>query len=133
MKKKSILISALIVIVLIILLIANHLIGTGFLIRNDVVLLDYSVSEDGTEITLHTSILSSMGYTRGFKDNGGGVKPHYLTFYSTFGGLNSTLGAKDKHVLTLDSQDDEIYFNRADGGYELVLQKDKTSGEWVRP
>ena len=132
MKKKTIIISVLVVVALIILLIANHLIGTGFLIRNDVVLLDYSVSEDGTEITLHTSILSSMGYTRGFKDNGGGVKPHYLTF-STFGGLNSKLGAKDKHILTLDSNDSEIYFNRADGGYELVLQKDKETGEWIRP
>lgn len=73
------------------------------------------------------------GITRGFKDNGGGVKPHYLTFYSTFGGLNCQLGAKSEHTLTLDKDDTEIYFNRADGGYELVLQKDKETGEWIRP
>ena len=74
-----------------------------------------------------------MGFTRGFKDNGGGIKPHYLTFYSTFGGLNSKLGAKSEHILELDKDDIEIYFNRADGGYELIWQKDKVTGEWVRP
>ncbi len=47
----------------------------------DVVLVDYSVSEDGTEITLDVGIPTSIGYIRGFKDNGGGVKPHYLTFF----------------------------------------------------
>ena len=104
-----------------------------FLTRNDVVLLDYSVSEDGTEITLNTTIPTSMGYIRGFKDNGGGVKPHYLTFYSTFGGLNSSFGAKHEFELELDKTDTEIWFNRADGGYELVLQKNEETGEWVRP
>lgn len=108
-------------------------IGTGFLKRTDVVLVDYSVSEEGTEITLHTTISSSMGYTRGFKDRGGGVKPHYLTFYSTFGGLNSSFGAKHEFVLKLDKTDTEIWFNRVDGGYELVLQKNADTGEWERP
>lgn len=131
--KKTIITSALIVIALVILLIVCHLVGTGFMVRTDVGLNDYSVSEDGTEITLNTSLFSSMGHTRGFKDDGGGVKPHYLTFYSTFGGINSTLGAKTEHILTLDSDDSEIYFNRANGGYVLVLQKDKETGEWVRP
>ena len=134
MKKNNIIFSTLIVIALIgLLLVGSYLIGSGFIVRADVGLLDYSVSEDGTEITFSTHVLSSMGYTRGFKDNGGRVKPHYLTFYSTFGGINSTLGAKDKHVLMLDSNDSEIYFNRADGGYELILQKDKETGEWIRP
>lgn len=133
MKKKTIIISLLVAMILIILIVTTYLIGSGFMIRTDVVLLDYSVAEDGTMITLNTTISTSMGYTRGFKDNGGGVKPHYLTFYSTFGGINSTLDAKNEHILILDSYDSEIYFNRANGGYELVLQKNKETGEWVRP
>ncbi len=64
-----------------------------------------------------------MGYIRGFKDKSGGVKPHYLTFYSAFGGLNSSFGTVNTFVLELESDDAEIYFNRANGGYELVLQK----------
>lgn len=74
-----------------------------------------------------------MGYIRGFADKGGGVKPHYLTFYATFGGFNSSFGAENQFTLELDENDTEIYFNRADGGYELVLQKDAETGEWVRP
>lgn len=100
--------------------------------KTDVALGEYSVSEDGTKLTFHTGVMSSMGYIRGFKDNGGGVKPHYLTFYSTFGGLNSSFGAKSEFELELDENDTEIYFGRSDGGYELVLQKDIDTGEWVR-
>lgn len=128
-NKKLILIS---VIAVIVILTASYFIGTGFIERTDVILTDYSVSEDGTQITLNASVSSSMGYIRGFKNNGGGVKPHYLTFYSTFGGLNSKLGAKNEFVLEVNEDDSEIYFNRAGGGYELVLQKNTETGEWEK-
>ena len=36
-------------------------------------------------------------------------------------------------VLELGKDDTEIYFNRPDGGYELVLVKNVDTGEWVRP
>ena len=120
------------VVAVIVILTASYFIGTGFIERTDVVLTDYSVSEDGTKITLNASVSSSMGYIRGFKNNGGGVKSHYLTFYSTFGGLNSKLGAKNEFVLEVNEDDSEIYFNRADGGYELVLQKNEETGEWEK-
>ena len=110
-----------------------YFVGTGFLERYDVYLRDFSVSEDGTELTFSTGIFSSMGFTRGYKDTGGGVKPHYLTFYSTFGGLNSTLGAKSKFVLPLDENDTEIYFADIGGGYKLVLKKNDETGMWERP
>lgn len=107
--------------------------GTGFMERTDVALVDYSVSDDGTELTFNAGVISSMGYIRGYKDNGGRVKPHYLTFYSTFGGLNSSFRAKNEFVIKLDKDDTEIYFNRPDGGYELVLKKNEKTGEWERP
>lgn len=127
--KKKIIVS----IAIIILLIASFLIGTGFLKRTDVVLGDFTISEDGSEITLNVGVASSMGYIRNFKDKGGGVKPHYLTFYSTFGGLNSSFGSKNTFTLELIPDDTEIYFNRAAGGYELVLVKNEETGEWIRP
>ena len=130
MKFKTI---ATVVLAAILLVALIFCIGTGFMKRTDVVLLDYSVSEDGTQLTLRTCIVSSMGYTRGFTNEGGGIKPHYLIFYSTFGGLNSSFGAKNEFVLELGADDTEIYFNRPGGGYELVLQKDPDTGEWVRP
>ncbi len=130
MKNKKILLIS--VIAVIVILTASFFVGTGFIERTDVILTDYSVSEDGTQITLNASVSSSMGYIRGFKNNGGGVKPHYLTFYSTFGGLNSKLGAKNEFVLEVNEDDSEIYFNRAGGGYELVLQKNTETGEWEK-
>lgn len=128
MKKKM-----MAVIIVVGVLVATFLISTGFHKRTDVVLVDYSVSEDGTAINLGVQVSSSRGYIRGFKNNGGGVKPHYLTFYSTFGGLNSSFGKVNSFVLELEPDDAEIYFNRPNGGYELVLVKEKATGEWIRP
>lgn len=128
-RKKVVMISLLMISVLIV----SFLVGTGFQKRTDVVLFDYAVAEDGTAISLGVKVSSLMGYIRGFKDKGGGVKPHYLTFYSTFGGLNSSFGTVNSFVLELDADDTEIYFNRPNGGYELVLQKNADTGEWTRP
>lgn len=128
MKKKIFLIIAVIVVLMLLMFIC-----TGFRKRTDVVLFDYSVSEDGSEISLEIQVSSSMGYIRGFKDKGGGVKPHYLTFYSTFGGLNSSFGSINEIELELSRDNTEIYFNRPGGGYELVLMKDIATDEWIRP
>lgn len=128
MKKKII-----VVIAIICILLAGFLVGTGFQKRTDVVLFDYSVSEDGTTITLNVGVPTSVGYIRGFKDNGGGVKPHYLTFYSTFGGINSSLGAKSSYVLDISPDDTAIYFNREGDGYEIVLAKNEETGQWLKP
>jgi hypothetical protein len=120
------------VIAIVCVLAAAFLIGTGLQKRTDVLLADYSVTEDGTVIRLDVQVASSMGYVRGFKNDGGGVRPHYLNFYRTFGGLNSAWGAESSFLLPVEPEDTEIYFNRPDGGYELVLQKDGTD-EWSRP
>ena len=110
-----------------------YLVGFGFLEMESIYLVDYSVSEDGTGITMQVGCSTSMGYTRGFQDKGGGVKPHYLNFYRAFGGPNGSIGANSEFKLQLDETDREIYFNRSDGGYELVLQKNEATGQWERP
>ena len=133
MKKKSLIIISIIV-VFIIALSAIYFIGTGYIINDGVYIGEYTVSEDGTEMTFKTGISSSMGYIRGYKDAGGGVKPHYLKFYNTFGGLNNSWGAKSEIVLPLDEEDTEIYVFRGskECEYELVLQKNKETGVWER-
>lgn len=132
-QRKRIMIGTTAFITAVVVLLGTYFIGSGFIKRTDVVLVDYAVSENGTRITFTTAIPSSMGYIRGFENRGGGVKPHYLNFYSTFGGLNSSFGAKHEFEMELAETDTEIWFNRADGGYELVLQKNPETGEWVRP
>ena len=128
MKKKIFLTIAVIVVLMLLMFIC-----TGFRKRTDVVPFDYSVSDAGSAISLEIQVSSSMGYIRGFKDKGGGVKPHYLTFYSTFGGLNSSFGSINEIELELSRDNTEIYFNRPGGGYELVLKKDIATDEWIRP
>ena len=129
---KKIIIIALIVVVAIS---ASYLIGTGYIINGGVYLGEYNVSEDGTEITFNAGVASSMGFIRGYKDEGGGVKPHYLKFYNTFGGLNSSWGAKSEFVLPLNEDGTEIYVFRGSEKceYELVLQKNIETGAWERP
>lgn len=122
------------IIVLIVLCIAIfYLIASGFSIQTSAYITDdFVVSEDGSEMTFKVGIGSSMGYVRGYKDEGGGVKPHYLKFYSAWGGFNSSIGAKNEYVLKLEAEDTEIYVYHGNGGYVLTLQKDVTSGEWDR-
>lgn len=107
--------------------------ASGFVVQTSAFITDdFAVSEDGGEITFQVGVGSSMGYIRGYKDEGGGVKPHYLKFYSAWGGFNSSIGAKSEYVLQLDPEDTEIYVYHGDSGYELALKKDAFSGEWYR-
>lgn len=96
--------------------------------RADVMLQDFSVSEDGTKLQLNTTLASSMGYTRKMK-----VKQSednlYLTFYSTFG-FNNAMGAKNEFEVTLNSSCQEIYFDKGNGEYKLVLQKNAETNDW---
>ena len=120
-------------IVLLLLLFAVYFIGTGFVIRHDVILSGFSLSEDGAKITLSVGVTSSAGYVRSYRDVGGGVKPHMLEFYSAFGGINGAIGATDTVVLPLDSGDTQIFFSRPGKGYQLVLEKNPETGAWQKP
>ena len=106
---------------------------SGFNPREDVYLADYTVSADGTQITMCVGVASSMGYTRGYRAKMGGFN-QYLTFYTAFGGFNSSLGARDTFNLEIDPVNcDEVYFYHGGGGYTLVLQKDPLTGQWHEP
>lgn len=96
--------------------------------RPDVVLRDFSVLEGGAKLQLYTTLASSMGYTRKTKVKQDGDNL-YLTFYSTFG-FNNAIGAKNEFELTLNSSCQEIYFDKGDGEYKLVLQKNAEANEW---
>lgn len=119
--------------VAVILLLLIAFVVTGFHEQTDIFLTDFSVSNDNSELSFSVVSASSAGYTRGFADKGGGAKPHYLTFYSTFGGVLCPIGAKESFTLPLGENDTEIFFNRPDGGYELVLTKNPSTGEWQQP
>ncbi|MDF2590428.1 MAG: hypothetical protein K0S41_4271 [Anaerocolumna sp.] len=124
MKKKIVIIAALTIVIAIGLLILS----TGGKMAG-IFLNDYSISEDGNVMTLNVGVASSMGYVRTLKAKQNENKLN-LTFYSTYG-LNSTIGAKDEFKIELDPTITEIYFYGGDTGYDLKLQKNAETADWV--
>ena len=100
----------------------------GFQKRTDVYLQDFSVSEDGSVVTMQTFTIGSMGYIRAMETKQVHNEIH-CSFYRTFGGLNSSLGAEDTFEIQLDDSIEQIYLNRA-GLDQLVLERDAGTGEW---
>lgn len=104
----------------------------GFQKRTDVFLQDFSVSRDGSAVTVETFSVGSMGYIRAMeaKQTGGEI---HCSFYGTFGGLNSSLGAKSRFEIQVDDSAERIYFDRGTGSDQLVLERDAGTGLWTSP
>lgn len=96
--------------------------------RTDIMLMDYSISEDSKTLTMNIAVASSMGYVRTLKVRQDGDKK-YITFYNTYG-INSSIGARNRFQVELNPSCKEIYFDRGDKGYKLVLQKEEKTNEW---
>ena len=108
---------------------AIYFIGSGFLVRSDVGLVDYVVSPNEDEITIRVGVISSVGYTRKIKNISKDPEKIKLKCYSAFGGINGAIGAKNRFVIPLSPECEEIYLYTF-GKYMLVLQKDLETGEW---
>lgn len=108
-------------------------IGSGLQKRTDAVLLSATASADGRQLTLYMGVPTSMGYLRDFTEQRDAEGQRRLTFYSAFGGPNSSLGAKEAFPLLLEDSDRAIYLDRGAAGWELVLEKDMETGVWTKP
>ena len=110
-------------IVLLIFIVAElliYLIGTGFIRNRFVAITDFSVSDDGTQMTLTVSVPASIGYVRKVKTHRNGAEL-CLDFYSAFGGMNGKIGAQSSYTVELDDSVSVISVYRGDSGYEYVL------------
>ena len=87
-------------------------------------------AEDGKALTMHTGIWSSMGYTRAVRTKQVGDTLQ-CTFYTAFGGLNSKIGAQNVFTVPVEGCS-QVAFFRGDGRWDIVLQKDPTTGAWER-
>ena len=110
---------------------AVYLVGTGLLKRTDVVIGEYTLSEDGETMTVNAGPAGSMGYIREVSVKRDGDRL-CMVFYSAFGGLNSSLGAKNQFTFSVSGEVTEIVVYRGEGKYEVVLQKEAETGAWVR-
>ena len=105
----------------------------GFQKRTDVYLQDFSVSEDGSVVTMQTFTTGSMGYIRAMETKQVHNEIH-CSFYRTFGGLNSSLGAKSRFEIRLEDSAksaESIYFDRGKNFDQLVLERDAETDVWT--
>ncbi len=114
------------VLLIILVLFLTYFIGTGFMKNTSAYISDFSVSEDGSEITMNVDVSSSMGYIREVsihQQEGGKL---YIDCYSAFGGLNGSIGAKSVFTLPLNEDTTIIAIYRNPNCYEEILKKDDT-------
>lgn len=98
--------------------------------RDDVMIEDFSVSADGSEMTVHAGVFSSAGYLRKAKVRyDDEYKTVLVDFYSTFG-INNPVGAEDTFVIPLKPDSENILFNRGNN-YYAALAKD-ADGRWYK-
>ena len=126
MKKKLIIFAA-----ACIALLCIYIIGSGFVKSSSAYISDFTVSEDGTEMTINISVASSAGYVRKVAPHGEQNGRLYLDCYSAFGGSNGSIGAKGEYTVQLNEDTDTIALYRNTDCYEEVLKKDD-SGSWQR-
>lgn len=124
-KKMKILVAA--AAVLIVLAVCFLILGGK---RDDVMIEDFSVSADGSEMTLKAGIAGSAGYLRKAKVRyDDEYKTVLVDFYSTFG-INNPVGAEDTFVIPLKPDSENILFNRGND-YYAALAKD-ADGRWYK-
>lgn len=98
--------------------------------RDDVMIEDFSVSADGSEMTLKAGIAGSAGYLRKVKVRYDDEHKIVLVdFYSTFG-INNPVGAEDTFVIPLKPDSENILFNRGDNYYAAFAKGE--DGQWYK-
>ena len=116
---------------IVVALAALYVIAPGFAKQGNAYIADYSVSEDGTEMTITVGVSTSIGYVRKVSEHQQHGGRLYLDCYSAFGGINGSIGAKNEFTIPLDEGTETIALYRANNSYEPVLQKD-ASGTWQK-
>ena len=122
-KKMKILVAA--AAVLIVLAVCFLILGGK---RDDVMIEDFSVSADGSEMTVHAGVFSSAGYLRKINVS---YDDHavLVDFYSTFG-INNSAGAKNEFVIPLKPDSENILFNRGNNYYAAFAKGE--DGQWYK-
>lgn len=120
-----------IVAAVIVLFAVSYIFVPGFIKTPSGYISDYTVSEDGTQISINVSASSSVGYIRKVSVHSREGGKLYLDLYNAFGGFNGSLGAKDEFTIELDEDTEMIALFRDRNLYEEVLAKN-SEGDWVR-
>lgn len=109
---------------------AGYFILPGFTKETTVYIGDYSVSENGQKMTIQIGVASSIGYVRKVKSYQID-KLLYLDFYSAFGGINGSIGAKKEFKIPLNKDTEMVAVCVGKDNYDFVLEKD-VEGNWKK-
>lgn len=123
--------AAVIVLAIIFALAGLYVIAPGFTKQGNAYIVDYSVSEDGTEMTITVGVSTSIGYIRKVSEHQQHGGKLYLDCYSAFGGINGSWGATSEYTIQIDEDTEMIALYRSADCYDPVLEKD-ANGEWQR-
>lgn len=120
-----------IVLTIVVALAGLYVIAPGFTKQGNAYIVDYSVSEDGREMTITIGVSTSIGYVRKVLEHQQHGGKLYLDCYSAFGGINGSWGAKNKYTIQIEEDTKMIAIYRSTDCYDAVLEKD-ANGEWQR-
>jgi len=112
-----------------VMLIGAWCIATGLMTRTDVYIYDYSFMENADVLTVKVGVAGPMGYLRHCHVISGGDGQLQLRFYAAFGGLNSSMGAKNVFTIPLDTDTDRITLENG----RILLEKNEKTGQWEKP
>lgn len=116
--------------VMLVVCIGLWMVGTGFRKEPSAFVDDYSLSEDGSVLTIHAGVGSSMGFIRKAAVSQRADGALRLTFLSAFGGWNGSIGAKTTYEILLDQNVSSVFLYQGDHD-RLILKKDAGSGAWA--
>ncbi len=114
---------------LIILGLCAWIIISGFRIRTDVSVLDYSVMERENTISIRVGVTGSAGHVRAYRAVYDEEDNLEISFYSAFGGTNGSIGAKDYFMIWPDENCTRIFIT-AEEQRKLLFYKDPDTGKW---
>ncbi len=119
----------LIVLAVVVVIVCAFLIGPGFRKESSAYINSFTVSEDGSEMTIQVAVGNSTGFIRDVTEHQQQGGKLYLDCYSAFGGFNGSIGARSEFTISLDPETEIIALYRNDNAYQEVLKKD-TDGVW---
>ncbi len=122
---------AIIALAVIIALTAIYLVAPGFTKMGNIFIVDFSASEDGSEMTITVGVSTSIGYIRKVSEHQQHGGKLYLDCYSAFGGINGSWGAKSEYTIQIDEDTEMIALYRSADCYDPVLEKNE-NGDWQR-
>ena len=120
-----------ITVIAILVLVIIYMIMAGCSKVSDAFIGEYTVTEDGKEMTVRIGVAGSFGGVSSMKAKKEADGIMYLDCYSAYNGFNGKLGEEGCYTFPLDEDITTIVLYRSGNKYEIILEKN-SDGTWER-